>query len=57
MNKKITKLKLNAAGCHTIHYNKFTQTIVALGYKNNVPVYMVDPKTYDLSLISEMEGH
>ena len=48
---------MTPGGCHTLYYNKFTQVIIPLGYKKNIPLYSIDSKSLDVSLLSELKGH
>lgn len=36
-------MPLGHAGCHTLHYNKTTQTLIPIGYKISVSVYQIHP--------------
>jgi WD40 repeat protein len=51
-----SKLKLGHSGAQRVHYQKHTQTILLTG-NNELPVYQIDPKTLDLSLLEQLEGH
>ena len=51
-----SKLKLGLSGAQKIYYHKFTQTLLLVG-NNTLPVYQIDPQSYDLSLLADMEGH
>lgn len=37
----MAKIHLGNAGCHTLHYNKLTQSLIPLGYTNSLPVYTI----------------
>lgn len=54
--KRASRLKLNHTGAQKIHYNRTTQTILLMG-SNELPVYTIDSKSLDLSLIKNLEGH
>lgn len=46
--KVMAKLNLGNAGCHTLHYNKLTQSLVPLGYHNTVCIYTVESSLFDI---------
>jgi hypothetical protein len=53
----LAKVNLSPSGCHTLYYNRFTQIIIPLGYKNTIPLYKIDSQSLDVSLLHEMKGH
>lgn len=46
--KVMAKINLGNAGCHTLHYNKLTQSLVPLGYHNTVSIYTVESTLFDI---------
>ena len=56
-NKKMAKINLGNAGCHALHYNKLTQSLIPLGYHNTVSVYTVETPSFDTSLRYVLRGH
>jgi len=40
-SKLMAKINLGNAGCHTLHYNILTQSLIPLGYTNSLPVYTI----------------
>lgn len=38
-------------------YNPVTQLVIVLGYQINISVYEIDPKTFDINLITELQAH
>lgn len=55
--REITRMPLGHAGCHTLHYNKTTQTLIPIGYKISVSVYQIHPEYFDFTLVAELKGH
>lgn len=49
--KKVGSIILEG-GCHTLHYNRFTQSLISIGYQNVVPVYQIESNTFDIELKS-----
>ena len=45
-------MPLGHAGCHTLHYNTITQTLIPIGYKISIPVYSVHPDYFDFTLMT-----
>lgn len=37
--KQISKIEVGSTGSHTLEFNKCTQTLISLGYKNSASVY------------------
>jgi hypothetical protein len=50
-------VNLSPSGCHTLYYNRFTQIIIPLGYKDTIPLYSIDSQSLDVSLLHELKGH
>jgi hypothetical protein len=50
-------INLGNAGCHALHYNKLTQSLIPLGYHNTVSVYTVETPSFDTSLKYVLRGH
>ncbi len=50
-------MNLSPSGCHTLYYNRFTQIIIPLGYKDTIPLYSIDSQSLDVSLLHELKGH
>ena len=46
-SKRVAKINLGNTGCHTLHYNLLTQSLIPLGYHNSVPVYTVNGVEFD----------
>jgi hypothetical protein len=55
--KRLARVNLSPSGCHTLYYNRFTQIIIPLGYKDTIPLYNIDSQSLDVSLLHEMKGH
>ena len=55
--KRLARVNLSPSGCHTLYYNRFTQIIVPLGYKNTISLYNIDSQSLDVSLLHQLTGH
>lgn len=55
--KRLARVNLSPSGCHTLYYNRFTQIIIPLGYKDTIPLYNIDSQSFDVSLLHELKGH
>jgi WD40 repeat protein len=49
-------IDLGSSGCHSLHYNRLTQSLVPLGYSNVVPVYSLQGQ-FDAELQFVLRGH
>ena len=55
-DRKKATIDLKNTACHTLHYNKLTQTIVPLNYTNSVSVYSIEGH-FDTELRYLLRGH
>lgn len=42
------RINLDNSGCHSLHYNKLTQSLIPLGYHNNISVYTIQSAQFDI---------
>ena len=49
-------IDLGNSACHTLHYNRLTQSLVPLGYSNVVNVYGLQGQ-FDATLMYTLRGH
>lgn len=54
--KVCSRMRLGHVGAKKMHYHRHTQTLLLLG-SNELPVYLVNPLSLDLSLLGELQGH
>jgi hypothetical protein len=54
--RRKTTIDLGNSACHTLHYNKATQSIVPLGYTSVVPIYSLQGQ-FDPELRYVLRGH
>lgn len=45
------------SGCHTLHYNINTQSIIRLGYNNFINIFEIDRLSGQIVNVGELEGH
>jgi WD40 repeat protein len=55
--KRVGRIALGSGGCHTLHYNRLTQSLIPLGYHSTVAVYTVEGAQFDVELRSVLRGH
>lgn len=56
-SRLLSQIDIDRSGCHTLHFNSATETILQLGYCNNIKVYEFDNLTYEIMSIGNLEGH
>ena len=49
-------INLGNAACHTLHYNKLTQSLIPLTYSNTISVYTLQGQ-FDAEMRFMLRGH
>lgn len=55
--RQLSKIEIGNSGCHTLIVNFATQSILQIGYSNNIKVWECDNLTYELMPMGELVGH